>query len=63
MSTNPTVVDSTPSLISPDVPSSLQKEGAPMKLGIMASGNGSNFEAIAKAIAQGQLNAQIQALI
>ncbi len=63
MSTNPTVVDSTPSLISPDVPSSLQKEGAPVKLGIMASGNGSNFEAIAKAIAQGQLNAQIQALI
>jgi len=63
MSTNPTVIDSTPSLISPDVPSSLQKEGAPVKLGIMASGTGSNFEAIAKAIAQGQLNAQIQVLI
>jgi phosphoribosylglycinamide formyltransferase-1 len=29
----------------------------------MASGNGSNFEAIANAIAQKQLNAQIQVLI
>jgi phosphoribosylglycinamide formyltransferase 1 len=34
-----------------------------MRLGIMASGMGSNFEAIAQAIANGQLNAQIQTLI
>jgi phosphoribosylglycinamide formyltransferase 1 len=34
-----------------------------MRLGIMASGMGSNFEAIASAIANGQLNAQIQTLI
>lgn len=34
-----------------------------MRLGIMASGSGSNFEAIAQAIADRQLNAQIQTLI
>jgi len=36
---------------------------SPLKLGIMASGSGSNFEAIAQAIAQQQLNAQIQVVI
>ena len=35
----------------------------PIKLGIMASGNGSNFEAIAEAIGTGQLNARIQVLV
>ncbi len=34
-----------------------------MRLGIMASGNGSNFEAIANAIAGGTLHAQIQVVI
>jgi phosphoribosylglycinamide formyltransferase 1 len=34
-----------------------------LRLGILASGNGGNFEAIAAAIAAGQLNAQIQILI
>lgn len=34
-----------------------------LKLGIMASGSGSNFEAVAQAIKDGQLNAQIQVLI
>jgi phosphoribosylglycinamide formyltransferase 1 len=34
-----------------------------LRLGILASGNGGNFEAIAAAIAAGQLNAQIQTLI
>lgn len=55
--------DSTFSLVSPSVPPSLLTQGVPLKLGIMASGNGSNFEAVASAIAQGQLNAQIQVLI
>lgn len=55
--------DSTRSLVSPTVPRSLLKEGIPLKLGIMASGNGSNFEAIASAISDLQLNAQIQVLI
>jgi len=34
-----------------------------LKLGVMASGSGSNFEAIAQAIADQKLNAQIQVLI
>jgi phosphoribosylglycinamide formyltransferase-1 len=55
--------DSTPSLVSPTVAPSLLTEGIPLKLGIMASGNGSNFEAIASAISDLQLNAQIQVLI
>lgn len=36
---------------------------APLRLGVMASGSGSNFEAIADAIAQGKLNAQITLVI
>ena len=36
---------------------------SPLKLGIMASGSGTNFEAIAEAIAAGELNAKIQVLI
>lgn len=36
---------------------------APLRLGVMASGSGSNFEAIAAAIANGTLNAQIVLLI
>lgn len=48
-------------LISPLSPSLKIKQ--PLNLGIMASGNGSNFEAIAKAIETGQLNAQIQVLV
>jgi len=54
--------DSTPSLVSPTITPSLLK-GAPLKLGVLASGNGSNFEAVAQAIEAGQLNAQIQVLI
>ncbi|TAG92390.1 MAG: phosphoribosylglycinamide formyltransferase [Oscillatoriales cyanobacterium] len=35
----------------------------PLKLGILASGSGSNFEVIAQAIQNQQLNAQVQVLI
>lgn len=35
----------------------------PLRLGVMASGSGSNFEAIANAIAQGTLNARIEIVI
>lgn len=63
MNPNPTPADSTPSLISPSISPDLFVEGEPLKLGIMASGSGSNFEAVALAIAQKQLNAQIQVLI
>lgn len=59
--------DSTLSLVFPAIPPDRMAKssqiGSPLKLGIMASGSGSNFEAIARAIADGQLNAQIQVLI
>ncbi|MFN7661278.1 MAG: phosphoribosylglycinamide formyltransferase, partial [Dolichospermum sp.] len=35
----------------------------PLQIGIMSSGNGSNFEVIAQAIADGKINAKIQVLI
>ncbi|NER29895.1 MAG: phosphoribosylglycinamide formyltransferase [Symploca sp. SIO1C4] len=67
MTSNFTSVNSTPSLVSPVIDSHLIKEhldaDSPIKLGIMASGKGSNFEAVAQAIADGKLNAQIQVLI
>lgn len=63
MTANPISVDSTPSLISPDVPLDRSIPAVPLKLGIMASGNGSNFEAVAEAIASGELNAKTQVLI
>ena len=42
---------------------SAQWEGPPLRLGLMASGSGSNFEAIAQAILAKQLNATIQVLV
>lgn len=56
-------------LVSPDleVPAGIQvRETAaaqPLRLGVMASGSGSNFEAIAAAIARGDLNAKIEIVI
>lgn len=63
MTANPIPANSTLSLISPDVPPDRFIQSLPLKLGIMASGNGSNFEAVAEAIASKRLNAQIQAVI
>lgn len=63
MNTHSTLTDSTPSLISPDRPPHLPQNAPPLKLGVMASGSGSNFEAIAQAIADQQLHAQVQVLI
>ncbi len=54
--------DDTACLISPPIRNTFLPE-TPLKLGILASGNGSNFVAIAEAIAQKQLNAQIEILI
>jgi phosphoribosylglycinamide formyltransferase 1 len=53
------------SLVSPSLSADALALGvdAPLSLGIMASGNGSNFEAIAEAIANQHLHAQIQVLI
>lgn len=53
---------STTALVSPD-PNVAPSYELPLQLGVMASGSGTNFEAVAKAIAEGQLNAQIKVLI
>ena len=55
-------VDDTASLVSPSI-SSVSNQETPLRLGVLASGNGSNFEAVAEAIKNGQLNAQIRVLI
>jgi phosphoribosylglycinamide formyltransferase 1 len=52
-----------PSLVSPNVPLSKADSAAPLKLGILASGSGSNMEAIAQAIANQQLAAQIRVVV
>ena len=62
MSNNSTINAAT-SLISPHISGNEFTQNSPLKLGIMASGNGSNFEAVAQAIQDGHLNAQIQVLI
>lgn len=49
-------------LISPHISTSSQLN-QPISLGIMASGSGTNFAAVVKAIADGQLNAEIKVLI
>jgi phosphoribosylglycinamide formyltransferase-1 len=51
-----------PSLISPVV-TSPDPAAQPLRLGVMASGTGSNFEAIAAKIAAGELAAEIPVLI
>jgi phosphoribosylglycinamide formyltransferase-1 len=57
------LVDVTANLISPPILPDLQPNSSPLKLGIMASGSGSNFEAVALAIASQKLNAKIEVLI
>jgi phosphoribosylglycinamide formyltransferase-1 len=51
------------SLISPPLALSTIPQPHCLSLGVMASGSGSNFEAIAVAIAQKQLNAEVKLLI
>lgn len=53
----------TETIISPPIFSTGLHHGKPLKIGVMASGNGSNFEAIAQAIKTGRLNAEISVLI
>jgi phosphoribosylglycinamide formyltransferase 1 len=60
---NSTQKASTISLISPNITTKLNNQGTLLKLGVMASGNGSNFHAVAQAIKDGKLNAEIQVLI
>lgn len=64
MTVNPVSTNSTASLISPEIGfPAIAPTNPPLKLGVLASGSGSNFEVIAQAIKQGQLNAQIPVLI
>jgi phosphoribosylglycinamide formyltransferase 1 len=60
MTTN---VDATSCLISPAIPLMEKGDKLPLRLGVLASGSGSNFQAIAEAIAQGELNAEVPVLI
>lgn len=52
-----------PSLVYPTAFPSTHFQAQPLKLGLMASGSGSNVEAIAQAITDGKLNAQIQVVV
>lgn len=50
-------------LISPCLPQAWPRFAAPLALGVLASGRGTNLEAIAAAIQRGDLHAQIQVVI
>jgi phosphoribosylglycinamide formyltransferase 1 len=50
-------------LISPFISGSIERTPNPLSLGVMASGSGSNFEAIAQAIANKTLNATVQVVV
>ena len=58
-----TSMTSATAIISPPIPSPWPRFETPLRLGIMASGRGSNLEAIAAAIQRGDLHAQIQVVI
>lgn len=60
---NPASTASAAAIVSPPLPDVLPRFEQPLRLGILASGNGSNMDAIAQAIEAGQLHAQIQAVI
>lgn len=50
-------------LISPDFTANAVKQSRPVKLGVLASGSGTNFEALVQAIADGKLQAEIPVVI
>ena len=60
---NHSTTDATASLISPPVSTSLLQPGEPVRLGILASGSGTNFEAVARAIASGLLKRSLGSLV
>jgi phosphoribosylglycinamide formyltransferase 1 len=60
---NPTVDFAAQSLRSPQFQPQSSTSQRPLRLGVLASGSGSNFGAIAEAIASQRLNAQVQMLI
>jgi phosphoribosylglycinamide formyltransferase-1 len=52
-----------PAIISPPIPDPWPRFPQPLKLGVLASGKGSNLEAIAESIQRGELQAQIQVVV
>ena len=54
---------STPSFISPEISDRSIVEYPLLKLGVLASGNGTNFEALIQAIANGELKAEVPVVI
>ena len=50
-------------LLNPEPSRNIEALAPPLQLGVMASGNGSNFEALVQAIHEGSLSARIQLLV
>lgn len=63
LSSSSPVSDATPSFISPALIAAEHPTAPPVRLGVLASGSGSNFEAIAQAITDGQLHARIEVMV
>ncbi len=63
MSKQNIIEDNSKVLISPDLSSANLEIDKPIQIGVMASASGTNFEAIAQAIADDKLNAKIKVLI
>ena len=57
------MLETASALISPSLPAVWPRFEQPLSLGIMASGNGSNLEAIARSIQHGELHARIRVVI
>ncbi len=55
--------ETAPVLISPPLSDDWPRFEQPLKLGVMASGSGSNLEAIAQAIGRGDLHAEIRVVV
>ncbi len=57
------MLETVSALVSPPLPAVWPRFEQPLGLGVLASGNGSNLEAIAQAIQRGDLHAQIQVVV
>lgn len=57
------MVDPSSAILSPSTPTAWPRFSAPLKLGVLASGKGSNLQAIAASIQRGELHGNIQVVI
>ncbi|WP_035990571.1 phosphoribosylglycinamide formyltransferase [Leptolyngbya sp. KIOST-1] len=57
------MLETAAALISPPLPGTWPRFESPLRLGVMASGNGSNLEAIARSIQRDELHAEIRVVI